>query len=95
MAKQFGIGQYAGLFPRLESPPKHENIKYGNLPHKDANPTDLCNLSIGQGALLTSPLQMAMVTAALANGGTLYRPRLVKQFRINTDVEFKNNQHGQ
>ena len=91
MAKQFGIGQYAGLFPRLESPPKHENIKYGNLPHKDANPTDLCNLSIGQGALLTSPLQMAMVTAALANGGTLYRPRLVKQFRINTDVEFKNN----
>ena len=35
------------------------------------------NTSIGQGDVLASPLQMAMVTAAIANGGTVYYPRLV------------------
>jgi len=35
------------------------------------------NTSIGQGDVLASPLQMAMVTAAVANGGISYYPRFV------------------
>ena len=35
------------------------------------------NVSIGQGFVLATPLQMAMVAAAAANGGTSYYPRLV------------------
>lgn len=35
------------------------------------------NTAIGQGMVLASPLQMAMVTAAVANGGISYFPRLV------------------
>jgi penicillin-binding protein 2 len=38
---------------------------------------DTCNLSIGQGAMSVTPLQMAQVTMMIANGGRLYRPRLV------------------
>lgn len=37
---------------------------------------DTCNVSIGQGALMTTPLQMAVFTAAIANGGRIYKPRL-------------------
>jgi len=42
---------------------------------------DTCNLAIGQGFLGTTPLQMAMLTATIANGGTLYRPRLLQAYR--------------
>lgn len=35
------------------------------------------NTSIGQGFVLATPLQMAMVAAAVGNGGTVFYPRLV------------------
>jgi len=40
---------------------------------------DTYNTSVGQGGLMASPLQMATATAAIANGGTLYRPYLVSK----------------
>jgi len=40
---------------------------------------DTINMSIGQGFLLVSPLQMAVVTAAVANGGYVVRPTLAKR----------------
>jgi penicillin-binding protein 2 len=38
---------------------------------------DTANLSIGQGELLVSPLQVAVMISAVANGGKVYWPRLV------------------
>jgi penicillin-binding protein 2 len=78
MSRQFGLGvktgieldgELAGLVPddAWKRRAMGEGWRKG----------DTCNLSIGQGALLVTPLQMALATAALANGGTLYRPRLV------------------
>ena len=40
---------------------------------------DTVNMSIGQGFLLVSPLQMAVVTAAVANGGSVVQPRLARK----------------
>lgn len=46
---------------------------------------DTYHISIGQGSLLTTPLQVANFTSFFANGGTIYRPHLVKQVLRSDD----------
>ncbi len=42
---------------------------------------DTYNVSIGQGGFKVTPLQMAASTAALANGGTLWKPRVLHDIK--------------
>ena len=44
-------------------------------------PSDVCFLGIGQGAMQATPLQMVNVASAVINGGTLYRPQIVSAIR--------------
>ncbi|MGH2535775.1 MAG: penicillin-binding transpeptidase domain-containing protein [Candidatus Promineifilaceae bacterium] len=64
-----GVPEAAGLVPDPEW--KLANVGEGWLTG------DSVNLAIGQGFLQVTPLQMARLVAAVANGGTLYRPTLV------------------
>ena len=40
---------------------------------------DIANMSIGQGDVQVTPLQMAQAMGIVANGGTFYQTRLVQQ----------------
>jgi len=48
-------------------------------PRERWSPGYTANTSIGQGFVLASPLQMAVVGATVANGGTVFQPRLVNK----------------
>ncbi|MBQ9726142.1 MAG: penicillin-binding protein 2 [Kiritimatiellae bacterium] len=53
------------------------SIRPGNVPRLGrAEKRELAQLSIGQGRLLAAPVHMAMLAAAIANGGVLMRPHL-------------------
>jgi penicillin-binding protein 2 len=49
-------------------------------------PGDTVNMAIGQGDMLTSPLQMAAVYAGIGNGGTVMRPHVLKAVLDSTGV---------
>ena len=50
-----------------------------NYPRERWSPGHTANVSIGQGFVLTTPLQMAALGSAVANGGTVYQPHLVEK----------------
>jgi penicillin-binding protein 2 len=52
----------------------------------------IANTSIGQGSVLASPLQMAMVCSTVANGGTSYYPRLVSRLVDSTGTDVRDEQ---
>lgn len=67
-AKKFGIGEKTGI----DLP--HE--KSGNIPKMTTTASSM-NIAIGQGALLTTPLQLVRAYAAVANGGTMVQPHIL------------------
>lgn len=52
----------------------------GNLPSESDlnNPAELANFGFGQGFLTATPIQLAKLVSAVANGGRLVSPRLVQ-----------------
>jgi penicillin-binding protein 2 len=84
-----GIAKYArGLGLGLPTGVALENEKTGLIPDSEWKqrrfkqpwfPGETLSVAIGQGYVTATPLQMANLAATLANGGTRYRPRYVKQ----------------
>jgi penicillin-binding protein 2 len=70
MARSFGLGEETGI----EIPEAA-----GNIPETADNCLMNAQMAIGQGEILVTPLQVTAFIAALANGGTLYRPSLMER----------------
>lgn len=79
-AKMFGLGEKTGVEMEHEKPglvPSTEwkKKRYGVKWHEG----ETISVAIGQGYDLTTPLQVAMMTSVIANGGTLYKPAVVEK----------------
>ncbi|MGH7323672.1 MAG: penicillin-binding protein 2 [Candidatus Rokuibacteriota bacterium] len=77
-ARMFGLGRATGidlagerfgLLPRPQLRRGRENWLLG----------DVVNISIGQGPVLVTPIQVGTFMSAIANGGVLWKPRLVQR----------------
>ncbi|HEY8278395.1 MAG TPA: penicillin-binding protein 2 [Bdellovibrionota bacterium] len=63
-------GEIPGLVPDVAWKRRTQNAEW--------YPGETLSVMIGQGALTATPVQLANMIATVANGGTIYRPRLVK-----------------
>lgn len=76
LAAKSGIdlpGENAGNWPTPEW-----ELKTFGVPME---PSEVCMLGIGQGAMQATPLQMVNVASTVINGGTLYRPHIATEIR--------------
>ncbi len=90
MAARFGLGRKTGINLLGE--------QAGYLFDYDSGrdnwyPGDTVNLSIGHGRILVTPIQMASFISLVANGGILYKPKLVLDSPSRGDVVGIDKKH--
>jgi penicillin-binding protein 2 len=91
MGRQFGLGSRLGidLGGEVSGTLPTEQWKKDNL-KESWYLGDTYHYGIGQGFLLTTPLQVNSWTQTIANGGTVYQPRL----NLNLNHESRITNHG-
>ncbi|MCL4399910.1 penicillin-binding transpeptidase domain-containing protein [Patescibacteria group bacterium] len=80
------VGEADGFLP---DPAWKENVK-----HSIWRLGDTYNVSIGQGDLLVTPLELLNYVSALANGGILYKPRIVNNIVDDSNHTVFTNQES-
>ncbi|PHR26128.1 MAG: penicillin-binding protein 2 [Desulfotalea sp.] len=79
-AQKLGLGKRSGIEMEYEksglTPTKKWKLKNRKSKWQEG---ETLSIAIGQGFNLTTPLQICLMTATLANGGKVYRPQLVEQ----------------
>jgi len=79
-AELFGLGSSTGIDLPGETAGLVPTSKWKRINYSESWVTgDTYNMAIGQGFVLATPLQMLNAAATIANGGTLYRPQIVRE----------------
>ncbi len=79
-ARRFGLGAPTGYALGTETAgylPDERHLERLRAERDIWTEGDTAHLCIGQGALTVSPLQMAVLTAAVANGGRILEPQII------------------
>jgi penicillin-binding protein 2 len=79
VADDFGLGNKTGLGTNPEAPGRIPTRSWYALRYRGQFRIGFTlNSAIGQGDITVTPLQLALAYAALANGGTVYMPQIVR-----------------
>jgi penicillin-binding protein 2 len=78
MGLRYGLGARTGLGVNAEAAGRMPTKAWMTLRNRGFQQGFALNAAIGQGATTVTVLQLALAYAALANGGTLYQPQIVR-----------------
>ena len=79
IAQEFGLGQEDGVGSTLRPWKRIPTRSWYALRYRGAFRVGFTlNMAIGEGDVTVTPLQLAIAYSALANGGTLYQPQVVR-----------------
>jgi len=91
-AKLFGLGDRSGIDLPMEQRGLIPSSQWKKKTFREAwQPGETLSVSIGQGFVAVTPLQMAAAYAAIGNGGYLYRPHLLKAMRNPKGLLLRQN----
>lgn len=98
MAYKFGLGDYTGIELANEKKGQVPSVSWKRNYKSDNWYTgDTITASIGQGYTLVTPLQLAVMTSRIANGGFAVKPRILRGEyenlffpQINVDTRYLN-----
>ena len=86
--ESFGLGNYLGYDLPAGRKGKIPDAEFYNKWYKNRwHSTYTISNSIGQGEILTTPMQLANMTAAIANRGYFYTPHIVKKIDNKTVID--------
>jgi penicillin-binding protein 2 len=79
IAQAFGLGEKTGLGINPEAPGRIPTRSWYALRYRGQFRVGFTlNMAIGEGDVTVTPLQLALAYSAIANGGTLYQPQVVR-----------------
>lgn len=92
IAREFGVGKYTGIdipgeLKGVLPTPEWKKERFKTKSSQIWLPGDLINLSIGQGYLLMTPMQVLMEYSIIANNGYAIQPTFIDKFVDRNGIE--------
>ncbi|MGN7513053.1 MAG: peptidoglycan D,D-transpeptidase FtsI family protein [Allomuricauda sp.] len=89
--KSFGLGDYLGTDLPTGAPGRIPDVAYYDKWYGDGRwaASTIISNAIGQGEIAATPLQLANMTAAIANRGYFYTPHVIKNIGSNGEIDPK------